>query len=134
MIAFRESPTAINKRYKRRSDIDTNRIIIFLNNNCCDQIDATRIVFYSCCYGYWRSDEMLRNLHAQAQPVMHDFARRMVSCGNYSLIPNNALYSPTITHARLSLPPNTFWPGDRTMACLHSFMCRSRGWRRRHQI
>jgi hypothetical protein len=41
--------------------------------------------------GRWRSDEMLRYLHAQAQPVMHDFARRMVQGGNYTFIPNNAL-------------------------------------------
>jgi hypothetical protein len=41
--------------------------------------------------GRWRSDEMLRYLHAQAQPVMHDFARRMVLGGHYTFLPNNAL-------------------------------------------
>jgi hypothetical protein len=41
--------------------------------------------------GRWRSDEMLRYLHAQAQPVMHDFSRRMVRGGNYTFIPNNTL-------------------------------------------
>ena len=41
--------------------------------------------------GRWRSDEMLRYLHAQAQPIMHDFARRMVLGGNYTMIPNNAI-------------------------------------------
>lgn len=41
--------------------------------------------------GRWRSDEMLRYLHAQAQPVMHDFSRRMVQGGNYTFIPNNTL-------------------------------------------
>ena len=41
--------------------------------------------------GRWKSDEMLRYLHAQAQPVMHDFAHRMVQGGNYALIPNNAI-------------------------------------------
>jgi hypothetical protein len=41
--------------------------------------------------GRWRSDEMLRYLHVQAQPVMHDFSRRMVTGGHYSLIPNHNL-------------------------------------------
>jgi hypothetical protein len=41
--------------------------------------------------GRWRSDKMLRYLHAQAQPVMHDFARRMVLGGVYTFIPNNVL-------------------------------------------
>ena len=41
--------------------------------------------------GRWRSEEMLRYLHVQAQPVMHDFPRRMVLSGNYSLIPNNLI-------------------------------------------
>jgi hypothetical protein len=41
--------------------------------------------------GRWRSDEMLYYLHTQAQPVMHDFSRRMVQGGNYTFIPNNAL-------------------------------------------
>ena len=39
--------------------------------------------------GRWRSDEMLRYLHVQAQPVMHDFARRMIAGGEYALLPNN---------------------------------------------
>ena len=41
--------------------------------------------------GRWRSDEMFRYLHVQAQPVMHDFARRMVLSGAYTLLPNNTL-------------------------------------------
>jgi hypothetical protein len=41
--------------------------------------------------GRWRSDEMLWYLHAQAQPVMHDFARRMVQGGSYTFIPNNSI-------------------------------------------
>jgi hypothetical protein len=50
MIALRKLPTAINKRYESCSAIDTNRIIIS-NSNCgFDRIDATQIVFYSCCY------------------------------------------------------------------------------------
>jgi hypothetical protein len=41
--------------------------------------------------GRWRSDEMLRYLHTQAQPVMYDFSRRMVQGGNYTFIPNNTI-------------------------------------------
>jgi hypothetical protein len=37
--------------------------------------------------GRWRSDEMLRYLHLQAQPVMLNFARRMLQGGVYTLLP-----------------------------------------------
>jgi hypothetical protein len=37
--------------------------------------------------GRWRSDEMLRYLHLQAQPVMQNFARRMLQGGVYTLLP-----------------------------------------------
>ena len=38
--------------------------------------------------GRWRSDEMLRYLHLQAAPLMSDFSRRMLSGGNFTLVPN----------------------------------------------
>jgi hypothetical protein len=38
--------------------------------------------------GRWRSDEMLRYLHLQAQPLMHNFAQRMLEGGHYTLHPN----------------------------------------------
>jgi hypothetical protein len=38
--------------------------------------------------GRWRSDEMLRYLHVQAEPVMRDFSRRMLSGGSFTLLPN----------------------------------------------
>ena len=38
--------------------------------------------------GRWRSDEMLRYLHLQAYPLMRTFARRMLSSGNFSLLPD----------------------------------------------
>jgi hypothetical protein len=38
--------------------------------------------------GRWRSDEMLRYLHVQAEPLMRDFARRMLSGGTFTLLPN----------------------------------------------
>ena len=41
--------------------------------------------------GRWRSDEMMRYLHVQAEPIMKGFARRMVAGGQYNL-----LTSPTI--------------------------------------
>ena len=39
--------------------------------------------------GRWRSDEMLRYLHAQAYPLMRDYARQMLAAGMYTLIPNH---------------------------------------------
>lgn len=38
--------------------------------------------------GRWRSDEMLRYLHVQAAPLMADYSRRMITAGQYHLIPN----------------------------------------------
>lgn len=38
--------------------------------------------------GRWRSDEMLRYLHLQASPVMKNFAKAMLSGGEFTLIPN----------------------------------------------
>ena len=38
--------------------------------------------------GRWRSDEMLRYLHLQAAPVMKNFARDMVTGGDFTLLPN----------------------------------------------
>ena len=35
----------------------------------------------------WRSDEMLRYLHLQAEPLMQGFSERMVTHGNYSMLP-----------------------------------------------
>ena len=41
--------------------------------------------------GRWRSDEMLRYLHTQAGPVLRDFSRKMLSGGNFTLVPNQAV-------------------------------------------
>ncbi|KAL3823120.1 hypothetical protein ACHAXA_006450 [Cyclostephanos tholiformis] len=41
--------------------------------------------------GRWRSDEMLRYLHVQAYPLMRDYARRMLSSADYTLIPNHLI-------------------------------------------
>jgi hypothetical protein len=38
--------------------------------------------------GRWRSDEMLRYLHVQAEPIMRDFSGRMLSGGTFTLLPN----------------------------------------------
>ena len=38
--------------------------------------------------GRWRSDEMLRYLHCQAAPLMSDYARKMLTGGQYTLHPN----------------------------------------------
>jgi hypothetical protein len=36
--------------------------------------------------GRWRSDEMLRYLHVQAEPLTRDFAAHMVRHGNYAFL------------------------------------------------
>jgi hypothetical protein len=53
----------------------------------CTQVDSDVI----CLLGRWRSDEMLRYLHVQAEPVMRDFARRMLVAGSFTLLPNQTV-------------------------------------------
>ena len=43
--------------------------------------------------GRWRSDEMLRYLHLQAQPIMKNYARLMLDGGTFTLIPNQLVPS-----------------------------------------
>jgi hypothetical protein len=38
--------------------------------------------------GRWRSDEMLKYLTVQAQPIMRDFSSGMLQGGRYTLLPN----------------------------------------------
>lgn len=39
--------------------------------------------------GRWRSDEMLRYLHVQAEPVTRNFAAQMLHNGNFVMLPNH---------------------------------------------
>ena len=50
----------------------------------CADVDSCHIRLL----GRWRSDEMLRYLHLQAQPLMKDFSRKMLHGGAFNLIPN----------------------------------------------
>ena len=50
----------------------------------CAQVDSDKIRLL----GRWRSDEMLRYLHVQAQPVMQRFAQRMLQSSNYTMLPS----------------------------------------------
>jgi hypothetical protein len=50
----------------------------------CAQVDSDVIRLL----GQWQSDKMLRYLHIQAEPVMRDFALRMLTHGNFVLTPN----------------------------------------------
>mmetsp|Transcript_39571 Transcript_39571/g.114535 ORF Transcript_39571/g.114535 Transcript_39571/m.114535 type:complete len:260 (-) Transcript_39571:418-1197(-) len=53
----------------------------------CADVDTDRIRLI----GRWRSDEMLRYLHVQAEPVMRNLSPRMLLGGHFSLLPNNAV-------------------------------------------
>jgi hypothetical protein len=50
----------------------------------CAHVDSDTIRLL----GRWRSDEMLRYLTVQAQPIMRNFARMMLQGGRYTLLPN----------------------------------------------
>ena len=59
----------------------------------CKEIDPVIIKLL----GRWRSDEMLRYLHLQAQPLMRGFAEIMLRGGDYSLLPLPlGVTSPTV--------------------------------------
>ena len=53
----------------------------------CAQVDSDVIQLL----GRWRSDEMLRYLHVQAEPVMRNFSSCMISGGSYHLLPNTSV-------------------------------------------
>lgn len=53
----------------------------------CAQVDTDIIKLL----GRWRSDEMLRYLHVQAEPVMRDFSSRMLLHGSFTLHPNESV-------------------------------------------
>ena len=55
----------------------------------CAQVDRDIIQLL----GQWRSDEMLRYLHVQAEPVMRHFSRMMITDGDFVLHPNQAVPS-----------------------------------------
>ena len=50
----------------------------------CAHVDSDTIRLI----GRWRSDEMLRYLHVQAEPIMRDFAQRMLLGGSFTLLPS----------------------------------------------
>jgi hypothetical protein len=58
----------------------------------CAHVDSDTIRLV----GRWRSDEMLRYLHVQAQPVMHNFASKMLSGGSFTLLPSQLVPSAII--------------------------------------
>jgi len=56
----------------------------------CANVDSDMIRLL----GRWQSDVMLRYLHLQAEPVMRQFAQRMLQGGNYVLQPGNNIPAP----------------------------------------
>ena len=38
--------------------------------------------------GRWRSEKMMRYLHVQAEPIMRNFSKLMISHCNYNLLPH----------------------------------------------
>ena len=42
-----------------------------------------------CLFGRWRSNEMFCYLYVQAEPLMKNFASKMVQGGNFVLTPNH---------------------------------------------
>jgi hypothetical protein len=56
----------------------------------CAKVDTDRIRLL----GRWRSDEMFRYLHVQAEPIMRNFSSQMLAGGDYTLLPNHAAMPP----------------------------------------
>jgi len=55
----------------------------------CANVDSCHIELL----GRWHSDQMLRYLHLQAQPLMRQFSQKMLLGGQFSLIPNQLVPS-----------------------------------------
>ena len=58
-----------------------------INALLCASVDTDVI----CLLGRWRSDEMLRYLHLQAAPLMHDFSKKMLAGGTFTLVLNQLI-------------------------------------------
>ena len=43
--------------------------------------------------GRWHSDQMMRYLHAQAQPIVHRLAAKMYNHGQYTFLPTDTVPS-----------------------------------------
>ena len=41
--------------------------------------------------GSWKTDKILRYLRVQAEPIMRNYYKLMISHGNYNLLPHNAV-------------------------------------------
>ena len=39
----------------------------------------------------WRIDKMMRFIHVQAEPIMRNYSKLMISHGNYNLLPHNGV-------------------------------------------
>ena len=50
----------------------------------CSGVDKDIIILI----GRWRSDKVMRHLHMQAEPIMRNFSKLMISHGNYNLLPH----------------------------------------------
>ena len=48
----------------------------------CSGVDKDIISLIGC----WRSDEMMRYIHVQAEPIMRNFPKLMISHGNYNML------------------------------------------------
>jgi hypothetical protein len=55
----------------------------------CTKVDKNVISLL----GRWRSDEMMRYLHVQAQPVMKHFAKTMLLAGEFQMVPGQTVPS-----------------------------------------
>ena len=50
----------------------------------CSGVDKDIISLIGC----WRSDEMMRYLHVEAELIIRNFSKLMISHGNYNLLPH----------------------------------------------
>jgi len=55
----------------------------------CAEVDSCHISLL----GRWHSDQMLRYLHLQAQPLMREFSKQMLAGGQFTLLPNQLVPS-----------------------------------------
>jgi hypothetical protein len=96
---YRITPSQITTALRSAvSSVDPNSLGFTTSDSSARSLRATGAMALLCAHvdtdiirlvGRWRSDEMLRYLHVQAEPIMRNFSCKMISDGDFNLLPNS---------------------------------------------
>ena len=90
----------------------------------CSDVDTDIISLIE----HWRSDEMLRYLHVQAEPIMRNYSKLMISHGNYTklgpyllILFRNCFFFTTHPAFDVSTPPRWLMAYGETRPLLSAY-------------